>query len=87
MDVSEEYADTAAERVQKLWETCDLEHSGYNAIYYYIGERGEYPRMILSKMSNTLVEQGWTITAIQYLDAYGVEFSKAMDEDIYKQHV
>ena len=43
--------------------------------------------MILSKMSNTLVEQGWTITAIQYLDAYGVEFSKAMDEDIYKQHV
>lgn len=87
MDVSEEYADTAAERIQKLWETCDLEHSGYNAIYYYIGERGEYPRMILSKMSNTLVEQGWTIIAIQYLDAYGVEFSKAMDEDIYKQHV
>lgn len=84
MDVSQEYADKAVERVTKLWEACDLEHSGYNKIYYYIGERGEYPRMIVSRTMSSLLEenQGWTITAIQYLDKYGVEFQNAMETKI-----
>ena len=84
MDVSQEYADKAVERVTKLWEACDLEHSGYNNIYYYIGERGEYPRMIVSRTMSSLLEenQGWTIAAIQYLDTYGLEFENAMDVKI-----
>ena len=84
MDVSQEYADAAAERATKLWEVCDLEHSGYNKIYYYIGERGEYPRMIMSRTMSSLLKEnpGWTITAIQYLDKYGVEFQNAMEAKI-----
>lgn len=84
MDVSQEYAEAAAERTTKLWEVCDLEHSGYHKIYYYIGERGEYPRMIVSRTRSSLVQgnPGWTITAIQYLDKYGVEFKNAMEAKI-----
>lgn len=84
MDVSREYADTAVERVDRLWKVCDLEHSGYKEIYYYIGERREYPRMILSKLSGVFGEsnQGWIITGIQYLDEYGLEFSRAMNKKI-----
>ena len=41
MDVSQEYADKTAERVTKLWKNCDLEHSGYHKIYYYIDEGGK----------------------------------------------
>mgnify|MGYP000002040735 FL=1 len=82
MDVSQEYADTAAERIKRLWEVCDLEHSGYDAIYYYIGEHGEYPRMILSKRSGVFGEsnQGWIITGIHYLDQNGLDFAQAIDK-------
>lgn len=90
MDVSQEYADTAVERIQKLWKICDLEHSSYNTIGYYIGEYMEYPRMILHKLSwnfsgeRTIPE--WEITAIQYLDEYGLNFENAVNKKIMEDN-
>ena len=90
MDVSQEYADTAVERIQKLWKICDLEHSSYNTIGYYIGEYMEYPRMILQKLSwnfsgeRTIPE--WEITAIQYLDEYGLNFENAVNKKIMEDN-
>lgn len=79
MDTQEEYADTAAERVIKLWNACDLEASEYSFIRFCIGEYEEYPIVNIRRSS---IDDEWVLSVRWSDEICGERFKEKMYEEL-----